>query len=204
MAHTIVAVSDETQSEEYAARLVRRESTRWKRIFNVQAPFRWNLRRLELGRTLDIGCGIGRNLVALDGVGVDHNSSSVAVARRRGLVAFTPEEFLASEHARPGGFDAMLLAHVVEHMTMAEAVALVAQYLPYLRPGGKVALIAPQEKGFGSDDTHVEFMDERALRDILESNGLRVAREASFPLVRSAGRWLRYNEFVAVGLKAPA
>ena len=39
---------------------------RWKRILDVQAPYRWNLRRL-LGtrRTLDVGCGIGRNLVNL-------------------------------------------------------------------------------------------------------------------------------------------
>ena len=84
-------MDDGTRSEEYAGRLERREGARWKRILNVQAPFRWNLRRLALGFTLDVGCGIGRNLVAIEGVGVDHNPSSVAVARRQGLSAYTPD-----------------------------------------------------------------------------------------------------------------
>ena len=53
----------------------------WKKALNVQAPYRWNLRRQRLGRTLDVGCGIGRNLETLDpgSVGVDHNEHSVAV-----------------------------------------------------------------------------------------------------------------------------
>ncbi|MCP4245603.1 MAG: methyltransferase type 11, partial [bacterium] len=94
-------MDDPTQSEEYAARLVRREDARWKRWLNVQAPYRWNLRRLGLGFTLDVGCGIGRNLLALDGVGVDHNATAVAAARGRGLTAHTAEEFPATEFASP-------------------------------------------------------------------------------------------------------
>lgn len=194
-------MSDGTQSEEYAARLEQREGARWKRLLRVQALYHWNLRRLELGRTLDVGCGIGRHLVVLDGVGVDHNPMSVEVARRRGLAAFTPDEFEASPHARPGAFDSMLLSHVVEHMTRTEAVALVGRYLPFLRSAGRVVLIAPQEQGFRGDDTHVEFMDEAALRAILEANGLSVVEERSFPLPRAAGRRFRYNEFVTVGVK---
>ncbi len=197
-------MDEETRSEEYSARLRRREGARWKQILKVQAPFRWNLRRLRLGFTLDVGCGIGRNLVGLDGVGVDHNPSSVAIARNRGLAAYAPEEFMKSEFASPDRFDAMLLSHVVEHMTRDEAVALVGRYLGYVRPEGRVVLITPQEAGFRTDDTHVEFMDEVALRFILEANGLEVGMEASFPLVRGAGRYLRYNEFLAVGAKQPA
>ena len=46
-----------------------------------------DLRRLHLGLTLDVGCGLGRNLYALRGVGVDHNPEAVAVAaaNARGL-----------------------------------------------------------------------------------------------------------------------
>ena len=194
-------MDEETRSEQYAAQLSKREGARWKQLLNVQAPFRWNLRRLGLGFTLDVGCGIGRNLVAIDGVGVDHNPASVAIARERGMVAFTPEEFAESEFAKPNRFDAMLLAHVVEHMTRDEAGALIGRYLPHIHPGGRVVLIAPQEAGFRADDTHVEFMDEAALRLLLTSNGLTVEKEASFPLFRGAGRFLRYNEFLAVGAK---
>jgi SAM-dependent methyltransferase len=191
---------DDTRSEDYATRLDRREGARWKRLLNVQAPYRWNLRRLDLGFTLDVGCGIGRNLAGLDGIGVDHNSFAVDLARRRGFTAFTTEEFGRSEFAVAERFDSMLLAHVVEHMVASEARDLLGSYLPYVRPGGRVVLIAPQEAGFRSDPTHVEFMDHGALRALLEANQLRVVREYSFPLMRAAGRILRHNEFVSVGL----
>ena len=74
---------DDTSSSEYADRLRRKEYARWKQVLDVQAPYRWNLKRQKLGRTLDVGCGIGRNLVSLsdDSVGVDHNEDSVAEAR---------------------------------------------------------------------------------------------------------------------------
>ncbi len=197
-------MDDGTRSEEYAARLQRREEARWKRWLDVQAPYRWHLRRLDLGFTLDVGCGIGRNLVAIEGVGVDHNPITVDLARDRGLAAYTPAEFADSQYAVAGRFDSLLLAHVVEHMTGDEAAALLAGYLQYLRPGGRVVLIAPQEAGFRSDETHVEFMDHSALRALLEQHGLEVIREYSFPFLRPIGRVLRYNEFVSVGLRRAA
>ena len=51
----------------------------WKKLLDVQAPYRWNLQRLKLGLTLEIGCGIGRNLMHLkgQGIGIDHNFQSV-------------------------------------------------------------------------------------------------------------------------------
>ncbi len=36
-------------------------------------------------------------------------------------------------------------------------------YLPSVRPGGRVVFITPQERGFASDPTHVEFTDHEAL-----------------------------------------
>src|SRR5438477_5904865 len=104
-----------TRGADYADRLVSLQQVWWKRLLPVQAPYRWNLRRLKLGSTLDVGCGIGRNLIHLggDGVGIDHNPSSVAVARAAGLRAFTPEEFLASPFAAPRSFDSLLVAHVL-------------------------------------------------------------------------------------------
>src|SRR4051794_27828148 len=76
-----------TEDAAYAYRLARLETVWWKRWLDVQRPYRWNLRRLEPGFTLDIGCGLGRNLSHLggDGVGIDHNEESVATARARGL-----------------------------------------------------------------------------------------------------------------------
>ena len=81
----------DTVGRDYAERLETLEGARWKRLLDVQAPYRWNLRRLGLGFTLDVGCGIGRNLLHLDrrGVGVDHNVASVEIARGRGCTAYT-------------------------------------------------------------------------------------------------------------------
>ena len=195
-----------TSGSDYAARLQRLEASRWKRLFNVQAPYRWNLRRLRLGRVLDVGCGIGRNLAHLDGdgVGVDHNADSVAVARQRGLTAYVPQDFLRSPDAREGSFDAMLLAHVVEHLHADAAEELIRTYLPYLRSDGRVVLITPQEVGYRSDDTHLRFVDDAALEQHAESLGLRVTRSYSFPFPRPVGKVFAYNEFVVVAERSAA
>jgi SAM-dependent methyltransferase len=193
----------DTRDETYARRLQAKEGVWWKRVLDVQAPYRWNLRRQRLGRTLDIGCGIGRNLVSLDpgSLGVDHNAASVAEARRRGHDALTVEEWTASPRRVEESFDSLLLAHVVEHMTEAEAEALLATYLPYLRPGGQVFIVCPQERGYASDPTHVWFADGDALTRLVRAVGLAPQRWFSFPFPRRAGKVITYNEFCLLSVK---
>jgi len=192
-----------TQDERYTARLVAVQLAWWKKFLNVQAPYRWNLRRLKPGFTLDLGCGLGRNLINLDGrgVGIDHNSDFVEIARSRGLTAFTPEEFLVSRFNVAESFDSILLAHVVEHMTEKEAAKLLNDYLHLVKPKGQVIIIAPQELGYRSDPTHVQFMDFEALRRLAHEVGFGVVNEYSFPFPRVFGNLFRHNEFVLVGIK---
>jgi SAM-dependent methyltransferase len=192
-----------TEDHEYSARLVEKEAIWWKKVLDVQAPYRWNLRRLEPGFALDIGCGIGRNLVHLNGngVGLDHNAYSIDIARSRGLQAFTPDEFQQSDYNAPARFDSILLSHLAEHMTAAEATALLQSHLHLLRPGGQVIFITPQEAGYRSDPTHVQFMDFAALRDITSALELSLTKEFSFPLPRFFGSLFKYNEFVSVSKK---
>lgn len=174
---------------------------RWKQALGVQLPYRWNVRRLLGGReVLEVGCGIGRNLAHLAprAIGVDHNERSVQACRERGLTAFTTAEFAATEHARQGRFGGLLAAHLVEHMSRAEAVATLRAYLPYLRDDARMVLICPQERGFASDATHVEFADFDALCAIAASLGFTERRRLSFPFPRAAGRVFTHNEFVLV------
>lgn len=189
-----------TDDAAYARYLETTQTASWKRWLDVQRPYRWHVRRLGLGFVLDLGCGIGRNLAHLGGhgVGVDHNETAVAIARGRGLEAFTPDGFAASAYACPGRFDGMLVAHVLEHMTRADGEALLRTYLPYVKAGGRVALITPQEAGYRADPTHVAFIDERALAALAAALGLDVQRQYSFPFPRAAGRLFRYNEFVLI------
>ena len=196
--------TDAVSDEAYAARLIRLQTARWKRWLNVQAVYGWNLRRLAPGFTLDLGCGIGRTLRHLrgHGVGIDINEHCVRAARACGFLAFTPDEFRQlAEYNRPGRFDALLLAHVAEHMTEDGVVALVQEYQTLVRPKGQLILIAPQEAGFSSDPTHVEFMDFERLSRIAARAGFQPARAYSFPFPRRAGRWFTYNEFVVVSQK---
>lgn len=187
-----------TAGEAYAARLNKLQSKKWKKWLNVQAPYRANLRRYRLGRTLDVGCGNGRNLGALakGSVGVDHNPHLVRSARDLGLEAYTAAEFFADPALSvPASFDAILAAHLIEHLPYSEAVAVLRTYLPFVRPGGRVVLITPQERGHASDPTHVVFTDFAALRRLSTELGLVTSRQYSFPFPRWAGKLFVYNEF---------
>lgn len=191
-----------TTEIEYTRRLLDRQGARWKRVLGVQLPYRWNLRRLRPGFTLEIGCGIGRNLGHLDGrgVGVDHNPHSVELCRKAGFEAYTPEEFRRSSY-RAESFDSLLLSHVAEHMRHADFVQLLREYVPALRPEGRVIVVAPQEAGYRSDPTHVEFVDLQRIRAAVEQVGFTPVREYSFPFPRPFGRFFPYNEFVSVSRK---
>lgn len=197
-------MAQSSQSKEYADRLKRLQQSPWKRVLDVQAPYRWNLRRLEMGHVLDIGCGIGRNLINLGGgVGIDPNLSAIEIARAHGLTAYSPEAFDASPDHRQESFDSFLLAHVAEHIGTEATLALIRRYLNLLKPGGQLVMITPQEAGYQSDATHIEFMDFGKLRAINAALGLVEHRAYSFPFPRFLGRLFRYNEFVLVSRKPP-
>jgi len=186
----------DTGTDAYAARLVGLQDRGWKRRLRRLDPYRWNIRRLCTGRTLDLGCGIGRCLAHLDGrgVGVDHNPEAVRVARSRGLRAVLPGEL----DEPPGSFDTLLVSHVLEHLDADAGAELLRAHLDWIRPGGRVVLITPQERGQASDPTHVRLVDAAAAHDLCARVGLVVERTSSFPFPRWAGRLWIYNETVVV------
>src|SRR5258705_9821834 len=157
-------------------------------MFNTQAPYRWHIRRLNLGRTLDVGCGIGRNLGHINGngVGVDHNHTSVQFCRAQGYEAYTVDDFFRSAHAQPDAFATLLAAHLLEHLPAEAASRIVSSYLPYIRAGGRVVFITPQERGYASDVTHVRFVGFSEGERLASTLGLTVRDQYSFPFPRAA------------------
>jgi 2-polyprenyl-3-methyl-5-hydroxy-6-metoxy-1,4-benzoquinol methylase len=193
----------DTSGEHYARRLQAMQDVWWKKALHVQAPYQWNLRRQQLGRTIDVGSGIGRNLetLASGSVGVDHNAAAVQVARERGVTALTVDEWEHSDLRRPESFDGILLAHVIEHLDADAGTALLRDYLPYLRPGGKVFLVCPQERGYASDPTHVRWTTGDDLVELARTVGLTPDPWSSFPFPRWAGKAFVYNEFCLLARK---
>jgi SAM-dependent methyltransferase len=186
---------------EYVARLVALQDKRWKQVLRVQRPYQRNILRHCTGPTLDVGCGIGRNLKVLPqgSVGVDTNRFAVAEAQRRGMTAVVADEFQSDPAQSQGEFSAVLFSHVLEHVSRDDAVGLVSDYRRFVRPGGVVVVVCPQEVGYASDETHTDFVDFEAAEAILNSAGVEVRRQYSFPFPRPLGRWFIYNEFITVG-----
>lgn len=191
----------DSADEAYAQRLTNLQQARWKRVLDVQRPYRSNLQKVCEGEVLEIGCGIGRNLRNLQGriVGIEPNEASVAVAKATGLNAMTIDEFDEMQRTNPRTFGTLLFSHVLEHVTDEQNDALFAQYLPHLTPRGRIVIECPQEVGYRSDDTHVEWMDFPAIARRLERNGITVEREYSFPFPRPVGKVFIYNQFVTLG-----
>ena len=190
-----------TQSEAYTNRLTALSGRFISRLVGGQ-PYRWKIRRIANGNVLEVGCGIGRNLNFLGSraVGVDHNLMSIKVCRERGFTAYTPDEFLALPDTANRKFDTLLFSHVIEHLTFADARALLHTYVKHLSPGGKLIMICPQKRGFASDSTHVTYFDLDTLAQLAASIHCSELSRKSFPFPAVFGRWFTYNEWVHISI----
>lgn len=191
-----------TEGKDYAERLSRLSGAKWKQALDVQRPYRWNLKRLGLGKTLDVGCGIGRHLWHLPegSVGVDHNSHAIETAKEAtGKEAFTVDDFMKNRPFKKNHFDSMLLAHVLEHVTTSQGKQIIKDYLPYV--SSRVVVICPQEKGFPTDETHINFLTHQDIEKTLESLGLVVVKSYSFPFHKTAGKVFTHNETIVIAEK---
>jgi len=193
-------MTNDTSHKYYADRLLQLEQVWWKRLLNPQMIYRNHLRRLNPGFTLDIGCGLGRNLLHIggNGVGIDHSERAVQIARSRGLSAFTASDFDLSEWNKPAAFDTILFSHIFEHMTAEQAGQLISSYRHNLKPAGRLIAICPQEAGYASDPTHVNYLDLSALRTMAAAQKLDVIAEYSFPFPAFAGSFFKYNENISI------
>ena len=102
---------------------------------------------------LDVGCGYGRNLrplvaAGLSATGVEINPDIVAANRRDGLDCLSVDEFRQSTN----NYDAILMAHVIEHFAPADLLVFMDGYLDRLRPGGRLVIATPLMSHYFYDD----------------------------------------------------
>jgi 2-polyprenyl-3-methyl-5-hydroxy-6-metoxy-1,4-benzoquinol methylase len=134
-------------------RLVRRaltydlESDRLRRDFGG-----WRAAQ-ESMKVLDVGCGYGRNLRMLremgcDVKGVDVNQHCIDELRAAGYDCVRPEELGPTVPH----YDAVLMAHVIEHFAPADLLAMLDSYLDRLKPGGRLVVLTPLMSPYFYDD----------------------------------------------------
>lgn len=138
-----------------------------------------------LGRVLEIGSDRGVMLALLrengqDAYGIDLDSAKVAAARARGLEVYQAD---AVEHLRglpANSLGGVLLAHVIEHLAPARAVALLQQIARVLKPTARLVIVTPNPRDlrtterFWYDPTHVRPYPAALLVRLLEMHGLKV------------------------------
>lgn len=141
-------------------------------------------------RILDVGCGSGNMLFALQCAGYDHaigidaSAEQIERATQRGLVTHQADlfAFLAESSDR---FDAITLIDVIEHLDIESLGRLLALSLPRLRDGG--VLIAHTTNAwspfvrfyFAGDITHRQCYSPKMLADMALLSGYSAPR--SYP-----------------------
>jgi SAM-dependent methyltransferase len=149
------------------------------------------------GRLLDVGCGIG-DMISFhqDSVGVDINQRTVDYCRQRGAEAYVmePDRLPFAEST----FDSLLLDNVLEHI--AEPEPLLAEARRVLRPGGRLLVGVPGQRGWDSDPDHKVHYDEAALVTRMAASGFRIKELFHTPMFRSA--WLsdRVRQYCIYGV----
>jgi SAM-dependent methyltransferase len=147
---------------------------------------------------LDVGCGAGDFLAVMRDLGwkargVETDPQATRRGRERGLDIH--EGDLASASFPDRRFDAVTMAHVIEHVH--DAPRLLAECARILKPGGTLVILTPNSDGwghrrFGRDwlsldpPRHIRLFNRDNLRRLLEGAGLQPRRVATLAINASA------------------
>ena len=161
-------------SDWYAQRGFSKETVRCARAWYLQfIP--------EPGDLLDVGCGRGEFLAVADEaghrvVGIDHEPEMLAHVGNLPVHQGDALDFLQST---PDQYDAITAFHVIEHLAVREAGALVQLAADRLRSGGRLIIATPNPGSlptisheFWRDPTHVRPYDRELIEYLTNAAGL--------------------------------
>lgn len=171
----------------------------------VEGMRRWRIYRLaqyvRKGRALDIGCGSGRFLRALQNsgwevAGVELNDDTATAARTvHGLVVATSLEDLADQ-----SFDLITITHVLEHVR--DPCQMLADCVRLLKPGGVIAVAVPNIESWQARLTrgswfhldvprHLWHFSEKWLSTALNELGFQQLKVRRLDLAHNIFGWLQ-------------
>lgn len=139
----------------------------------------------EAGPVLDVGCGRGELVVALDeagvaATGVDSDPDMVAEALRAGAKVTAGDAVAHLASLPEGSLGAVVAIQVVEHLRFAQVLALIEAARSRLRPGGLLVMETPNPtslvvlgNSFILDPTHERPLHPSLLSFACESAGFR-------------------------------
>jgi len=150
------------------------------------------------GRLLDVGCGDGRFLWALDSrrwerFGIELSAQLVALVRSRMPAISLQAGDLHSDELAEGAFDVVTMWHALEHMPDPQRALRRAAAL--LGPGGVLFVSLPNLDSlqaqlfrrfwYGFDDVprHLHHFGRRSLGLLLRDSGLKVQKQLMFSRV---------------------
>jgi SAM-dependent methyltransferase len=172
-------------------------------------------RTVPAGRLLDVGCGPGLLLDeararGYDVVGLELSRDAAAHARE-GLGLDVREEPLEA-FADDDGFDAVVLADVIEHLE--DPVDGIERCVALLRPGGVLCVVTPDpsslaarvagRRWWGYLPAHTCLLPRETLRELVLAAGLVVTADVALVRTFAARRWVSGLAERAGRLAAPA
>lgn len=150
---------------------------------SVQARFVPYFNNLP-GRVLEVGCGKGVMLSMLKekgipAYGIDLSDTTVEYCRSKGLEALRSDALTHLKTLPGESLGGIFCAHVIEHLSPDDGVALLRECFRVLKPGGRLVLITPNARDlrtterFWLDLTHVRLYPEKLLHFLAKKEGFR-------------------------------
>lgn len=151
---------------------------------------------------LDVGCGYGRNIRLLGGLGynilgVEVNEAIVTSNNESNIKCLTVEEFDKTAEL----YDVVLMSHVIEHFYPDQLLKFMEHYLARLKPGGFLIIATPLNSPYFYDDfDHIRPYSPVGINMVFGGNKAQVKYYGKNK-IELLGIWFRRSPFRIVNFQ---